>query len=54
MAQKIDPIRPTTAQARALARGLIDTARFAALARSVATSSSGPLNMWESYPLRWP
>lgn len=32
MAQKIDPIRPTTAQARALARGLIDTARCAALA----------------------
>lgn len=32
MAQKIDPIRPTTAQARALARGLIDTARFGALA----------------------
>jgi putative heme iron utilization protein len=28
----IDPIRPTDAEARALARGLIDRARFAALA----------------------
>jgi putative heme iron utilization protein len=32
MATPVDPIRPTTAEARALARGLIDTARFGALA----------------------
>lgn len=32
MARQVDPIRPTTSEARALARGLIDAARFGALA----------------------
>ena len=38
-ANKIDPIRPTDDEARALARSLIDTARFGALA--VRTPDSG-------------